>query len=298
VRIALGPVLYYWPREQLLDFYAHVCGAPVDVVYLGETVCSKRRPLKTDDWLALARDVADSGKEVVLSTLTLIEAASELSNLRRLCDNGRFRVEANDYAAVQRLSELGVPFVAGPTMNIYNAHTLRVLHASGLRRWVPPVEMPRDTVSAMAEAAHALSPAVETEVFAYGRMPLAFSARCFAARAENRPKDDCGFVCLNDPEGRTMTTQEGDTFLTINGIQTQSGRRANLLPYWLDLQACGAELLRVSPTPKDTLPRLALLRAALDTPDTASATAPLEEADTVSGYWWGTAGLDPATARE
>jgi hypothetical protein len=28
-------------------------------------------------------------------------------------------------------------------------------------------------------------------VFAYGRMPLAFSARCFTARHCNLPKDDC-----------------------------------------------------------------------------------------------------------
>lgn len=41
----------------------------------------------------------------------------------------------------------------------------------------------------------------EVELFAYGHLPLAYSARCFTARAENLPKDDCQFVCLNYPEG-------------------------------------------------------------------------------------------------
>ncbi len=40
----------------------------------GETVCSKRRELKVDDWIALARQVAGSGKQAVLSTLALISA--------------------------------------------------------------------------------------------------------------------------------------------------------------------------------------------------------------------------------
>jgi collagenase-like PrtC family protease len=40
-RIALGPLTYYWPRERVLDFYAQALAWPVDIVYLGETVCSR-----------------------------------------------------------------------------------------------------------------------------------------------------------------------------------------------------------------------------------------------------------------
>jgi len=53
-KLSLGPVLYYWPRETLLEFYARIAASPVDIVYLGETVCSKRRVLNYSEWLELA----------------------------------------------------------------------------------------------------------------------------------------------------------------------------------------------------------------------------------------------------
>ena len=40
-----------------------------------------------------------------------------------------------------------------------------------------------------------------TEAWAFGRLPLAFSARCFTARHHHLNKDDCGFRCLEDPDG-------------------------------------------------------------------------------------------------
>src|SRR5690554_1653950 len=128
MKLTLGPILFYWPRQQIMDFYADMSEQPLDVIYLGETVCSKRRALSLDDWIGLARDVRQaSGAEVVLSGLTLIEAASELSSLRRLCENGEIRVEANDMAAVQFLTNQGVDFVGGPALNVYNAFTLHEL---------------------------------------------------------------------------------------------------------------------------------------------------------------------------
>ena len=39
MKLALGPLLYYWPREAVLAFYREAAGWPVDCVYLGETVC-------------------------------------------------------------------------------------------------------------------------------------------------------------------------------------------------------------------------------------------------------------------
>ena len=80
-KLALGPVLYYWPKEKLLDFYDQISAASLDIVYLGETVCSKRHALNTADWLALAERLSATGKEVVLSTMALLEAESELKTL-------------------------------------------------------------------------------------------------------------------------------------------------------------------------------------------------------------------------
>jgi collagenase-like PrtC family protease len=107
-------------------------------------VCSKRRELGTRDWIALADELAASGKQIVLSTLALIEAESELGALRRIVDQGRFLVEANDLSAVQYCRQRGLPFVAGPTLNIYNAQALSLLIEDGLQRWVPGVEQGHD----------------------------------------------------------------------------------------------------------------------------------------------------------
>lgn len=249
MKLSLGPVLFYWDRQQTLDFYADMADMPLDVIYLGETVCSKRRDMGLDDWIGLARELKQqSAAQLVLSGLALVEAASELSSLRRLCENGELMVEANDMGAVQYLSEKGVPFVGGPALNLYNGHALAELVSSGMQRWVPPVEisgaMIRDARAQLSQLGVAVP---EIEIFAYGHLPLAYSARCFTARAENRPKDDCQFCCQNYPEGIPLLSQEGEALFTINGIQTLSASVSNLLADYPALVESGAELLRLSP---------------------------------------------------
>src|SRR4030065_2443211 len=140
MKLALGPILYYWTREKLQKFYEATPAAPVDIFYLGETVCSRRHIMRTADWLEMAKMLAGAGKKVVLSTLTLIESESDLKTLRRLTENGDFAVEANDMGAVHRLSG-HMPFIAGPYLNIYNPQTLGLRASLGAQRWVMPVEM-------------------------------------------------------------------------------------------------------------------------------------------------------------
>lgn len=38
MKLALGPILYYWPREKLQAYYEEIAATPVNIVYLGETV--------------------------------------------------------------------------------------------------------------------------------------------------------------------------------------------------------------------------------------------------------------------
>lgn len=291
-RISLGPVQYYWPRETLLDFYAGIADSPVDIVYLGETVCAKRRSLSLDDWLALADRLTDAGKQVVLSSLALIEAESELKTLRRLCANGRFMVEANDMAAVQLLAG-EVEFVAGPFVNIYNPRTLARLAGLGLRRWVMPVELSRETLAAMQRERPA---GVETELFAYGRLPLALSARCFTARAHRLPKDDCQFRCLDYPDGMLLSTQEDARFLALNGIQTQSAQTYTLLGEIDDVRALGVDVLRISPQSRHTAAIIQafadVLTGRRDANETEAGLLGWMPSGPCDGYWKGRPGRD------
>jgi collagenase-like PrtC family protease len=288
MKLSLGPVLFYWSREELYAFYEEASDLPVDIIYLGETVCSKRRSLRTDDWLALARKLSrQSGKQIVLSTLSLLEAESELKALRRICENGDLLVEANDIAAVQILSRMGLPFVTGPTVNIYNGETLKVLEQAGLRRWVMPLELSRSTLRHLKAT---LAQGVECEIFAYGRMPLTLSARCFTARSHNLPKDDCQYKCIDYPDGRLVSTQDAEPFLVLNGIQTLSARSCNLLREIGELRSHGADILRVSPQHRHTGPIVRAFRQAINGGESTDLTA-FSPLGFCNGYWHEDAGM-------
>ena len=101
MKLSLAPIPWFWPRARTLAFYAEIAEWPVDIVYLGETVCSKRRELRQRDWLGLAETLAGAGKQVVMSTLGLVEAESEVGAMRRLIHEAPGLVEANDLTAVQ-----------------------------------------------------------------------------------------------------------------------------------------------------------------------------------------------------
>ncbi len=292
MEITLGPVLTFWKKQAVLDFYREAEGWPVDRIYLGETVCAKRRELRLDDWLAIARNLKAAGKEVVLSTLTLLEAASELASLRKICSNGEFLVEANDVGAIQLLSEAGVPFVAGPAINIYNAYTLREMVDAGLQRWVMPVELSGEALAAILAQADALGIREQftTEVFSYGYLPLAWSARCFTARTYDLPKDDCQFRCLDHPDGLAVFSQEGERLFTLNGIQTQSGLCSNLLPQWQNMAEIGVDAMRISPRETGTGELVQKLRESMAF--VSSDRLPLQSVDQCNGYWFGQAGMN------
>ncbi|MFN6886286.1 U32 family peptidase, partial [Proteus mirabilis] len=101
-------------------------------------VCSKRRETKPQDWINLAKEVAKSGKQVILSTLALLQAPSELKEIAKLVDNGEFLVEAHDFGVINMLYERHLPFVAGHGLNCYNAYALRLLQKQGMIRWCMP----------------------------------------------------------------------------------------------------------------------------------------------------------------
>jgi O2-independent ubiquinone biosynthesis protein UbiV len=284
-------VLYYWPRNTLYRFYDAVAESAADIVYLGEAVCSRRHEMRLPDWLEIAAKLREAGKEVVLSTQVLLESGSDVSAMSKVAANGEFMVEANDMGAVHRVAGK-VPFVAGPHLNIYNAPSLAWMASLGAVRWVPPLEMKREDLAVLQQERPA---GLQTEVFAYGRMPLAFSARCFTARHRNLPKDDCQFACMDDPDGLLLKTREGEEFLVLNGIQTQSARVYNLVDALGDMSAKGVDAVRISPQSNDTLAIVSIFdQARTQAISAAQAMAQLEPllpGKQCNGYWHGEAGL-------
>jgi len=291
MKLALGPLLYYWPRSVVLGFYDEIADSPADVVYLGEVVCSRRHEVTFEDWLAVGERLAAAGKEVVLSAQALTESEGDLKLVRRAAANGRFRVEANDWGAARILA--GTPgWVAGPHLNVYNPATLALVAELGATRWVAPVEATRELVAGMLGERPA---GMQAEVFGYGRMPLAMSARCFTARRYDRQKEDCGYACLEHPDGMMLATREGQPFLAVNGVQTLSAGVYCLADELEALAATGVDLLRVSPQWHDTADVLFALRAACDGAlgsfDARKALAALAPGALWNGFWHGHAGV-------
>jgi len=289
--LSLGPLQYYWPRARVLAFYEQMGSVPLDVIYLGETVCARRHELRSNDWLALASDLASSGKQIVLSTQVLLESEPDVKALRQLTENGRFRVEANDMGAV-RLLQGRTSFVAGASLNVFNSESLRFLAKLGAVRWVVAPEISAAELAAVqAERPEGL----QTEVFCYGRLPLAYSARCFTARHFKLQKDVCEFRCREFDDGLRLRTRDGEPFLVLNGVQTQSDRVQNLIDELPVLRKLGVDVLRISPQAQH-MPRIVrVFRRALD--ETITASQALEEmrelmpAERCNGFWHGKPGL-------
>ncbi|MCL2898295.1 U32 family peptidase [Brenneria tiliae] len=289
MKYALGAILYYWPKDDIAAFYQAAAHSGADIIYLGETVCSKRRAMKVADWLDLARQLAAGGKQVVISTLALLQAPSELNELKRYVENGDFLLEANDLGAVNMAADRHLPFVAGHALNCYNAYTLRLLRQQGMVRWCMPVELSRDWLQNLLNQCDELGfrNQFEVEVLSYGHLPLAYSARCFTARSENRAKDECETCCIHYPQGRKVLSQEDQQVFVLNGIQTQSGYCYNLgneLPGMAGL----VDIVRLSPQGMETLAMVDAFRAN----ENGQAPLALEKNADCNGYWRRVAGLE------
>ena len=260
--LSMGPLIFHWPAEQKRDFWFRVADeAPVDVAYLGETVCSKRTPFFDDHHLQeVAERLEKGGKKVIWSTLSEVMIKRDRKIVGDTCAQSDFEVEANDASALWHLS--GTPHRIGQALNVYNEQTLRFLAAKGATSFCLAAELPADCIETLSKVASELDVAIEVQVF--GRVSLALSARCYHARAHHRTKDNCLFVCEEDPDGMDLNTRSDRPFLSINGIQTLSHRYINLSAEIEALKQMGVSAFRLSPHSSDMVAVAKNYRALLD----------------------------------
>jgi O2-independent ubiquinone biosynthesis protein UbiV len=244
-KLTMGPVLFNWEPNAWRDFYFRVADeADVDTVCVGEVVCAKRTPFRAPLIGEVIARLERAGKEVVISTLALIMNKREMNEVRDLASDSGFLIEANDIATAALLT--GQPHTLGPLINVYNEGTLEFLTRRGATRVCLPVELSRQAISVLAK-----TQAAETEILAFGRLPLAISARCYHARSQGLTKDGCRYVCADDPDGMGVDTLDGDPFLAINGLQTLSYSFASLMDEIPELQTMGVHRFRLSPHTAD-----------------------------------------------
>jgi collagenase-like PrtC family protease len=243
-KLTLGPILFHWSAEKKRDFYFQIADeAPVDTVYLGEVVCSKRAPFFEQYYAEVAERLISAGKKVVFSSLAEVMIPRERKMTAGLCELEEFEVEANDTSALYHLR--GKPHRIGQYFNTYNEETLRHLAEGGATHITLPAELPRASLAALSEAAQANGICLEVQV--YGRVGLALSARCYHARAHGRVKDNCQFICEEDPDGMLLKTLGGQDFLCVNGVQTLSYTCLNLIHEMVDMAEMGIRVFRLSP---------------------------------------------------
>ena len=237
--LTLGPVLYNWPVPRWIDFYNRIADeAAVDRVCLGEVICSKRKPFFDEVLLLTADRLERGGKDVAYATLALPTSKREMRDIGDMVQAG-YAIEANDMATVHLLN--GREHVIGPFLNIYNEDALALHVRLGATRVCLPPELPLQSIQVMAK----VSPVVE--VFAFGRAPLALSARCYSARSASMAKDSCQFVCEGEYDGMEVSTLDGAPFLAVNGIQTQGFAVTAATRQIAELKQAGVVSLRLSP---------------------------------------------------
>ena len=256
MQLTLGPVLFLWATDVWRDFYHRIADeADVDTVVLGEVVCSKRDHFHAEEIPRAAERLVAAGKRVRLASPALVTLERESRTVRQLAAQEIYGIEVGELSAHAALN--GRPHAIGPLVNVYNAATARVLAVRGAKKICLPPELPLTSVRAIASGA----PDLAFEVFAFGKVPLAISARCAHARSRGLVKDNCQFVCGDDPDGLVVDTMDGQHFLALNGVQTMSSTCQSLLTDIDDLRDAGVASLRLSPQSADMVEVARLFRA-------------------------------------
>ena len=292
MELCLGPSLYNWKREDFTNLYRRVAESPVDTVYIGEVICTKRAGLSIDQIERLAAELTDRGKRVILSTPAIVAGPQELDYIEKILKLP-YPVEANDMS-VFNLAGGRKELVAGPHIEVYNPVGVEFLMEQGISRVVFPVELPFETIEDCVSKT-----GIFAEVVAHGHLPLAFSWRCYTLRAEGLKRSDCKNQCSLWPEGMELKTLEGERVFSINGTSVMSAKALCLVELLPQMEAAGIGAVRIYPHHRHTIETIEIYKGVIDgtlSPiDAMKGLRSLYEEDFVNGWFYGKAGKEYQT---
>ncbi len=290
MELTLGPVLFGWKRAELLKFYEEAASFDVDRVYIGTVACAKMATLSLTDITEVATALSSAGKKVVLSTLAVVSNEAELDFVRELISLP-LPIEANDMSVFNMVDPSVRELFAGPHITTYNVPSIEFLQSIGVKRMTAPVELSGSSVAYNIE-----NTGIETEVFAHGKVPLAFSWRCYTSRAFGLTTTECAYDCMRFPDGMVIKTADDEEVFTINGTSVLSAKSYTLAAEIEALKEMGVSALRVSPQSIGTAGVVDIFRARMTgTLGGAEALKELEAFSTEglsNGWYHGRAGKD------
>ncbi|MFQ5735719.1 MAG: U32 family peptidase [Thermodesulfobacteriota bacterium] len=246
MELTIGPILFEWKRDEVLRFYEEVEQMDVDRVYVGEVVCTKKRGLAPEDMAAVRERLIKAGKKVTLSSLAVVSNDEELDYTRRVVSLSD-SVEANDISVLNIVDPSEKEVFAGPHITSYNVPSIEFLKSVGVKRVTFPVELPGEAVAYNIRETGVLG-----EVFVHGKVPLAFSWRCYTSRAYGLSKAECRHDCARFPDGMELKNVDGLPVFTVNGTTLLSADTYTLVELVEELKEAGVGALRISPQHEGT----------------------------------------------
>ena len=246
MKISLGPIPYLWGPETQLKFYREVAKSPIEDIFLGEVICSRRSGLHKTVQSDIVSLLEDSGKKVYLSTLGLITNDIELESQKEIIKTG-YTIEANDFSIVKLCHEARKDFIIGPYISVYNRPSLEFLRGLGAKR---VVLLPEITFSSLSHMIKDIG--IESEILAFGKPHLAFSWRCYTARMHNLTKEACQQVCYKYPGGCAVSTIDNRPIYSINGTEIMGTMNISLLEQLDIIKEAGITHIRITPQEEGT----------------------------------------------
>ena len=290
MELTLGPVLFDWNQDEFFRFYEEAARMDVDRVYIGEVVCTRKLGFSRSDLKAIIKLLEDAGKKVTLSSLAVISNEDELEFTRALLSHP-CSIEANDMAVFNMADPAVREVFAGPHITAYNAPTIEFLKSIGVKRVTFPVELSKESFEQCIRQT-----GIFGEVFAHGKVPLAFSWRCYTSRAFGLTKTGCKHDCLKYPDGMDLKTVDGEPVFTVNGTSILSANTYTLIEFVDSLREAGAGALRISPQYRHTGKIVEVFRArmsgAIGDKEALSELKAVTEGGFSNGWYLGGAGKD------